>query len=50
VRSIEFQELLTRRNTLAKRLEGPACVLCKEFGPHVGLSMPSHATATNICF
>ena|SRR6267154_3221432 len=37
IRSLEFQDRLTRRNTRLKRLEGPACVLCKEFEPHVCL-------------
>lgn len=35
IRSFEFQERLNRRNTLLRRLEGSACVLCKEFEPHV---------------
>ena len=35
IRSFDFQERLNRRNTRLKRLEGSACVLCKEFEPHV---------------
>src|SRR6266852_3369187 len=35
IRSLDFQERLNRRNTRLKRLEGSACVLCKEFKPHV---------------
>jgi len=32
--SLDFQEHLNRRNTLVKRLEGLACVLCKDFESH----------------
>ena len=35
IRSIDFQELLNRRNTALKRLEGLGCVLCETFEPHV---------------
>ena len=35
IRSFEFQDRLNRRNTRLKRLESLACVLCKEFEPHV---------------
>src|SRR6266436_345027 len=35
IRSFEFQDRLNRRNTRIKRLEGSACVLCKEFEAHV---------------
>jgi len=35
MRLLEFQDLLSRRNTLVKRVEGSACVLCEEFEPHV---------------
>jgi len=34
IRSFDFQERLNRRNTRLERLEGSACVLCKEFEPH----------------
>ncbi|KAI0304630.1 antiviral helicase [Russula brevipes] len=34
MRLLEFQDLLSRRNTLVKRVEGSACVLCEEFEPH----------------
>lgn len=48
VRALEFQELLNRRNTLVKRLEGSACALCKEFGPHVCPSAIFNGSASNI--
>ncbi len=48
VRSFEFQELLNRRNTLVKRLEGSACVLCQEFERHVCPSTSFNASASNI--
>jgi antiviral helicase SKI2 len=35
IRSIDFQELLNKRNTCLKRIEGLGCVLCEEFEPHV---------------
>ena len=35
IRSFDFQDRLNRRNTRLNRLEGSACVLCKEFEPHV---------------
>lgn len=35
IRSIDFQELLNRRNIALKRLEGLGCVLCETFEPHV---------------
>ena len=35
IRSFDFQVRLNRRNTRLERLEGSACVFCKEFGPHV---------------
>jgi antiviral helicase SKI2 len=35
IRSFEFQDRLNKRNTRLKRLEGSACVLCKEFEAHV---------------
>lgn len=34
VRSFDFQELLSQRNSLAKRLEGISCVLCEHFEQH----------------
>jgi antiviral helicase SKI2 len=35
MRLFDFQELLSRRNTLVQRLDSLACVLCKEFEQHV---------------
>jgi hypothetical protein len=35
IRSFDFQDRLHKRNARLKRLEGSACVLCKEFEPHV---------------
>ncbi|KAI0308064.1 antiviral helicase [Multifurca ochricompacta] len=34
MRSFDFQELLNRRNTLVKRLEGLTCVSCNNFEEH----------------
>ncbi|KAI0257289.1 antiviral helicase [Lactifluus subvellereus] len=34
MRLFDFQELLSRRNTLVQRLDSLACVLCKEFEQH----------------
>ncbi|KAH9178867.1 antiviral helicase [Lactarius sanguifluus] len=34
VRSFDFQELLSQRNSLSKRLEGISCVLCEHFEQH----------------
>ncbi|KAH9065893.1 antiviral helicase [Lactarius vividus] len=34
VRSFDFQELLSQRNSLAKRLEGISCILCEDFEQH----------------
>ncbi|KAI9444948.1 antiviral helicase [Lactarius indigo] len=34
VRSFDFQELLSQRNSLAKRLEGISCILCEGFEQH----------------
>ncbi|KAI9462301.1 antiviral helicase [Lactarius psammicola] len=34
MRLFDFQELLSRRNSLAKRLEGLSCVLCEDFEQH----------------
>jgi len=48
VRSFEFQELLNRRNTLVKRLEGSACVLCKEFDQHVCPSVLLNASESHV--
>jgi len=46
--SLDFQELLNRRNTLVKRLEGLACVLCNEFEPHVCFAIPFTKSVLNI--
>ena len=35
IRLFDFQEQLNKRNTRLRRLEGSACVLCKEFETHV---------------
>lgn len=35
MRSFEFQELLSRRVSLAKDLEGLSCVFCEDFEQHV---------------
>jgi antiviral helicase SKI2 len=48
VRSFGFQELLNRRNTLVKRLEGSTCVLCKEFDQHVCPSALSNASESHV--
>jgi antiviral helicase SKI2 len=48
VRSLEFQDLLNRKNTLAKRLEGSACVLCKEFDQHVCCSTLLNVSVSHI--
>ncbi|KAH9004181.1 antiviral helicase [Lactarius hatsudake] len=34
VRSFDFQELLSQRNSLSKRLEGISCILCEHFEQH----------------
>jgi antiviral helicase SKI2 len=41
MRSLDFQELLSRRNTLVKRLDYLACVQCEEFEQHVCLPILS---------
>lgn len=41
MRVFEFQELLSRRISLAKDLEGLSCVLCEDFEQHVRSSTPS---------
>lgn len=48
MRALEFQELLNRRNTLVKRLEGAACALCEEFESHVCPSALFNGSALNI--
>jgi hypothetical protein len=54
-RLFDFQELLSRRNTLVKRLDSLACVLCEDFEHHVCLpvlSFPSglmHVFSTKPC-
>jgi len=48
MRALEFQELLSRRNTLVKRLEGSACALCKDFEPHVCPSALFNGAASNM--
>jgi antiviral helicase SKI2 len=40
-RSLDFQELLSRRNMLVERLDCLACVHCEEFEQHVCLPMLS---------
>jgi antiviral helicase SKI2 len=48
VRSLEFQELLNKRNTLFRRLESSACVLCEEFDQHVCTSTILNASESHI--
>jgi antiviral helicase SKI2 len=35
MRALDFQDTLRSRNSLVKRLEGRACLLCSEFNDHV---------------
>jgi antiviral helicase SKI2 len=48
MRLLDFQDLLNRRNTLVKRLEGSACVLCEEFEPHVCVTTLFGSSALNV--
>ncbi|KAI0004078.1 antiviral helicase [Russula compacta] len=48
VRSFEFQDLLNRRNTLFKSLEGLTCILCEEFESHYKSTHAERVLRSNI--
>lgn len=43
IRQLEFQELMTKRQTLASELPGMACLKCLKFDDDVGVLSPSRS-------
>ena len=50
MRSLDFQETLRSRDTLAKQLENAACMLCQDFEDHVsgGTGLPLRRQLTSL--
>lgn len=47
MRSLDFQELVLRRNQLAKQLDNSACTLCSDFEHHVRYHCAAIVTRVN---